>query len=656
MKELTDMRLFLIFCFLFSYGLTHAQLRKIPHERQTSATRQTTTARVSTTPQTQSAPSHQVGLPFWDDFSFNLSSKGHVNDNLWQVGQSVWVNSGMGINPPTINVASFDGLDSLGKPYTDVALTKGLADELVSQPILMDSVPVANRDSVFLSFYYEYQGNGEPPDDGDDLTLWIKKGDLTWIQAWSSATDTLKDRTKFIKVKIGIADTCPSCFYDNFQFRFQNFARLSGQFDNWNLDYVYLSNGKSQYLPYKPPMPDRAIVYPPTSVVKQYQSIPVKHLLDQGEAVLDNITFPVSNLRADILSPQPLHVTSELTIVKRLNGITSAPATNFYDSITLPVRYGTNTNYVFGTTRFPQLSIIDPKTDSLALTFNIYLNKSDNLEKYKHSDGDYDSIVYEGIDFRVNDTIRTSFIFTDYYAYDDGEGESAVSLTNPGNHLAYQYDMMYSSVDTLTAIDIFFPHVGDESNQVIHLMVIGDQLPPDVSRTKPYVLSQQDLIVKRTENNLFTRVVLDTAVQVGAKFYIGYRQNVAANIGVGFDGDSDSSDKLFVNLGAGWEPVNVHGNLMMRPIFGNAKKTNPITSIEEKKITFYPNPNHGTFYLSQTAQSLQIVDIRGEAVSFDKEDTLEATQVTLHNPTPGIYLARYYNGKQWRTEKIMVLP
>jgi hypothetical protein len=298
--------------------------------------------------------------------------------------------------------------------------------------------------------------------------------------------------------------------------------------------------------------------------------------------------------------------------------------------------------------------------DSIALNFKIWLHTDDNRNKYYSNPNkirvDYDSIVYKGIDFRVNDTIQTNFIFTNYYAYDDGEGESAVTLTNPGNYIAYQYDMMYSKPDTLVGIDIYFPHVGDETNQVIHLLVFGDQLPSNMNKLKPSVLTQQDLVVNRTENNVFTHVTLDTAVLVDKKFYIGYRQNTAADIGVGFDKNSDSANKLFAYFGAGWEPISLYGNMMMRPVFGNANKVSPITSIEEKKITFYPNPNHGRFFLSQAAQSLQVVDVAGRVVSFDQEDTFESTQVTLRNPTPGIYLARYYNGKQWRTEKIMVLP
>src|ERR1700690_3310835 len=55
-------------------------------------------------------------LPFWDDFS--VSNSPYYPDNRrWQNGESVSLNDGIAINSPSLGVVSFDGLDSLGKPY-----------------------------------------------------------------------------------------------------------------------------------------------------------------------------------------------------------------------------------------------------------------------------------------------------------------------------------------------------------------------------------------------------------------------------------------------------------------------------------------------------------------------------------------------------------
>ena len=94
-------------------------------------------------------------LPFWDDFSSIRNGK--PDNKLWEYSESVWVNDGLGINPPSLNVATFDGLDSLGKPYNvNDVLAKGYADKLISAPIRMDLVSEADRSRVFIGFFYEY--------------------------------------------------------------------------------------------------------------------------------------------------------------------------------------------------------------------------------------------------------------------------------------------------------------------------------------------------------------------------------------------------------------------------------------------------------------------------------------------------------------------
>jgi len=111
-------------------------------------------------------------LPFFEDFS---SSDTVIRDSLWLYGNSVLLNNGIGIHPPSRNVVTFDGADSLGKPYSiNDVLAKGFADQLISQPIRMDLVDVSERNTVYFSFFYELEGNGEPPDPGDQLILSFK--------------------------------------------------------------------------------------------------------------------------------------------------------------------------------------------------------------------------------------------------------------------------------------------------------------------------------------------------------------------------------------------------------------------------------------------------------------------------------------------------
>ena len=121
-------------------------------------------------------------LPFWDDFSYASSKLDYPIENYWKNGSTVWANNGMGINPPSLGVATFDGINALGKPYrsNENILDKGIGDSLLSVPIRMDLVEAAKRTTVYLSFYFQYEGNGEPPDKGDQLILSYKNNSGKW--------------------------------------------------------------------------------------------------------------------------------------------------------------------------------------------------------------------------------------------------------------------------------------------------------------------------------------------------------------------------------------------------------------------------------------------------------------------------------------------
>ena len=217
MKRTSNMRLILAFFFAFCALGSSAQLVQVPLVKNLrSPQRSSKNQRVE---QLSAMP-----LPFWDDFSFNNphhadSLAYYPYDSLWQYGRSIWVNTGMGINPPTLKVATFDGIDSLGRPYSiNSALAKGVADKLISRPLRMDLVDPSLRDSVFIFFYYQYEGLGEPPDRGDDLSLWFKNDSSEWKMVWSVGVDTTSDNTKFVPVKLKVGDL--HYFHDNFQFRF----------------------------------------------------------------------------------------------------------------------------------------------------------------------------------------------------------------------------------------------------------------------------------------------------------------------------------------------------------------------------------------------------------------------------------------------------
>lgn len=125
-------------------------------------------------------------LPFLDDFSQNYL---FPDTTRWE-DINVHINSNFANDPVNWGVATFDGLDSTGYPYNFGNPTSyGPADTLTSRTIDVTTI----IDSLFLSFYYQPQGNGNKPETKDSLSLqFFRKSDSTWVRMWGSARNSLR--------------------------------------------------------------------------------------------------------------------------------------------------------------------------------------------------------------------------------------------------------------------------------------------------------------------------------------------------------------------------------------------------------------------------------------------------------------------------------
>ena len=609
-------------------------------------------------------------LPFWDDFSLNKfdgqRNTAYPNDTLWEYSQRVWVNDHMGINPPSIYVATFDGYDSLGKPYAkNDILAKGFADRLTSRPLRMDLVAQANRKNVFMSFFYQYQGNGEPPDQGDVLYLYFKDKDGIWNEVWRKENDGTLDKTKFDTVRLKFDD---KYFHPKFQFRFQNFGRLSGPYDTWNVDYVYVSNGSLLYqpptpieLPYKD-FPDRAISASASSLFVDFQSIPVKHFQLSPASLTQKPHFTITNRRKDQIfnrqnpSSQGFGYSSSVKITRTVfNGsniqniqLTSNEKTDkilFY-----------NEPLVFEVTSLPttELNSIDTAVRKMVFEFKFSIVPGDNTPKKfdgSQDDGDFDTVAYKRIDFRRNDTTRATYILDDYYAYDDGTAEYGARINGIGTQLAYEFNLKTPDPDILIAFDYYFPPFGDESTQSVQFHVLGALTGQETD-----YLYRRNTQIKRSTNNVFVRENLASPVTVQGKFYIGWRLLSNALIPVGLDRSFDSGSKMFFNSSGDWiQNKDLKGSLMIRPVFiRKGQAPPPVAVADEPVAALYPNPNTGIFYLPIAAEQISIVDVTGRPVSTSVEEDQEQKKVSADIPK-GIYVVRYFDGK-WRSTKMLVKP
>lgn len=609
-------------------------------------------------------------LPFWDDFSLNKfdgqRNTAYPNDTLWEYSQRVWVNDHMGINPPSIYVATFDGYDSLGKPYAkNDILAKGFADRLTSRPLRMDLVSASNRPNVFMNFFYQYQGNGEPPDKGDVLYLYFKDKDGIWNEVWRIENDGNLDKTKFIEVKIPITDQ--KYFHNKFQFRFQNFGRTSGPYDTWNVDYVYVSNGIPLYVPpFTPPaepklfkdFPDRAIVSGLTSLFRDYQSIPLKHFRLDPNSLVQKPSIKLKSLRKDQTTSfggQNFFEFSSATIVETT--ITATDTTSTFSDVTLATNQTTGKSLASDSIaehtikKTPdELSNIDSKVSTVSVTIKFISDADDNVAKTSTT-GDFDTLAYKRIDFRSNDTTRRTYILDNYYAYDDGSAEYGARINGIGTQLAYEFNLKTPDPDILVAFDYYFPPFGDESTQSVQFHVLGALTGQETD-----YLYRRNTTITRKSNNRFVRENLASPVIVQGKFYIGWRLLSNALIQVGLDRSFDSGSKMFFNSSGDWiQNKDLKGSLMIRPVFiRKGQAPPPVAVADEPVAALYPNPNTGIFYLPIAAEQISIVDVTGRPVSTSVEEDQEQKKVSADIPM-GIYVVRYFDGK-WRSTKMLVKP
>lgn len=581
------MKYFVVFILLLSASVGFAQLQVKPLKGSESKSSKSNARLQSTT----------ITLPFWDDFS---TSTGAIDTTWWLPGSQVQViaKPGIGIDPPSLGVATFDGVDATGTPYLASA-TDGNVDSLLSQPIDMTQVPANLRNTVYLSFFYQSKGLGEAPEEQDSLILYLKDIDGTWNKVWpaNSNDNYTTNPTVFTEKFIHVSDA--KYFHDQFQFMFRAKGRQNGWYDNWLLDYVYMDKRRSptdnSYL-------DRAFTQPPTSLFDNYTAIPFDDFVEtiDKSTLFQSTSTKLRNLESDI---QPIEYS--VNIYDTLNH-TLVQSTTVDQELLLFSKALEEINS-------PAIDpgLLDQSADSLYLMLEYYVNSGDKFLVDSIYNNDQDTAFYSNVNLRINDTTRAYFNIHDYYAYDDGTAEYGAGINQPQGKIAYQYSVIVGKY--LDRIDMYFPNVdGNQAGSPLDLFVLND-----FEGNENSLQTQSNIAIKHTGINEFVSYNITPAIYVTDTFYIGFTNLSSSDnwVGVGLDKNTDSFDKMFVNLDGNWVPnTNVHGSLMMRPHFTDEA---PVTGIDDKQlvsIDVYPNPSFGIIHVADEVVSYRLTDLLGKEI------------------------------------------
>ncbi|MBL0139832.1 MAG: T9SS type A sorting domain-containing protein [Bacteroidetes bacterium] len=547
-------------------------------------------------------------LPFVDDFSRQGI---YPFDSLW-LDQDAFINTSFAVNPPTIGVATLDGLDALGRPHDSLSGSEAIADHLTSRPIDLGNLG-PDTGTVWLSFFYQPQGLGDIPETDDSLVVQFRKRNNDWVNVWSVAGQS---DTAFQRANIHINDT--AYHYKGFQLRFYNIATVNGNRDHWNLDYVILAKQTVA----NDSIRDNALVTPHVSLLSEFSAMPYTHyksLSTPLNAMVTDILDTIHDLnygQTSFIPSVSVFNSGGLQIFTNNSGSISSPSSNSYIPFAVPLN----------SFAFP----IVPQ-DSTDFTMKVYFTQTG------------------GITNAHNDTSYLKQKFYNYYAYDDGSAEIGYGLSgNTDLKLAYQFNV--KKQDTLRGVQIYFNPVGlNVHNKLFQLAYWSDVNVGANSDQLVYKMINQKPANVDAINGFATYLFDTLLIAPAGNIYVGVIQNEPQTLyGFGLDRNTDAHTKMFYHLDGYWYNSQVKGSLMIRPLFGDTITRGNLISVTELEtpelpFTLYPNPVENDFVLDFKQEpgekySYTICDLTGKQIQT--AEAIPGNQIHTAHLSSGFYFLR----------------
>ena len=587
--------------------------------------------------------SDTLSLPFFDDFSYAGPYPAAAN---W-LDRQAFVNNTLAKYPPSVGMATLDGLDRSGSPYFNL----GSADKLTSKYIDLDN-PAG---FVYLKFFAAPKGYGLYPNEPDSLIVEFRKPDGKWEQVatYGGLLDDIPIDSvpPFTFYSIQIDD---EYFYKGFQFRFRNFVSPVGIYDLWHVDYVFLNDQEGPGDTFD----DIAFAATPPSFLKNYTSMPWWHFEDFVDQELNEA--PLESQFYNHFSTIITITDSDITLREKITDYTFSGSDNVVDGPDAnipPKEPVTRTKALQGSTLlgyklqmetgFPGAQEVD-----LEMEYRLTVNSQQAL-------------------FFRNDTVRNHNRFSDYFAYDDGTAERFIFFQNPQAVNPVLAVKFHANVaDSLRGVQFHFPHVnGDAEKQLFNLYVWLDSLDTEpvyeyIFKSPLYADSKFDTLQGFTTYKL--RNILNELTPVGlpanTDFFIGFQQATITNFGIpiGFDINNDYHENVWYDLGLGWQPFSADfkGAPMIRAIVGT--ETPIDTDVEELsqsqalQIRIYPNPSMGQVQVegAEAGAEYTLLNTMGQAL---QRGPLNNGQIDLGQLPNGLYLLHLSmeEGRSW-TGKVLL--
>ena len=602
-----------------------------------------------------------TSLPFFDDFT---TSRVYPDSTKWET-PSVLVNSGFPIYSTNYQAATFDVLNQYGEVYSNASSNPFIADSLISVRIRLDSVlgdeprALSPADSIYFSFYYQPQGNGDAPEATDSLVLQFGYDTLLYridsitCQMNADILANMGVDTVFAGDTIYNSYIYPPNDCNPELFIVADHQMYINEYFEMPCDTVYYIEKKWNHIWSSPGMPldsfcqncdethewFRQVMIPITDekfftddfqiLFYNYATLPTTmYPNDRSNVDQWSIDFVYLNEKRNQNDKTYPKVSFSQNSPSLLSRYQSMPYRQYKNNPTAAVdnqiqMYITNLDSISHLTKYQ--CIIQQIGSNWSFD---YESKSCILKPYfaygfQDCEGDNATEACPTLSnflFNFNDNADSaSFLirhyidvvdgtevkgdsiyyrqgFYNYYAYDDGIPEMGYGVNPDGSYFAVQFKV--STMDTLRGVQLLFNQTFNDANyQFFDIVVWND------NNGKPgneiYRLRNQR--PEWDENILykFAYYTFDDIVRVNSTFYVGIMQQESASINIGFDSSIDNHQYNFYNSGNGWRNSVFPGSLMIRPVVGKSY----YIGIDENElnvndIKLYPNPATNTVHLN----------------------------------------------------------
>ncbi|MDJ1492863.1 T9SS type A sorting domain-containing protein [Cytophagaceae bacterium DM2B3-1] len=579
------------------------------------------------------ARTQALKLPFFEDFSTYF---GQPDPAKWE-NHGVVINNTYADDQPSKGMATFDGLQFNGLPYTTpTSANQSLTDTtdiLTSQPIDLTGQTASTK--VNLSFWWSGQSLGESPDPGDSLVLQFKDNTGAWVTQWADKSAT---KQGFKDTLLNITNT--RFFHSDFQFRFIAYGRPTGMYDVWNLDYIILDANQT-YDPLS--VKDMAATQQPRSLLKRYSAMPLNQF-QISELTSADTTYVFNNQK---------NAPSQFNIIYTIVNTQNNAQLYSYNSL--------NDN--------SWIKLVRPRTRDFASVIipgNLSINGSAPLVlQSKFEVNSTDNTPVSSIDVFRNDTIGRTTVLSDYYAYDDGTAEYGIGVRQQQGSVAVRY--ILNKPDTITAIRIHFARVGEtdltgqtfglsiwkkldgQTSSILYQKSFAIQYPDTLNKFYTYTLTHPD-----DDSVLYPVGVSDT-------IYIGWIQATADLLAVGYDRNTDSHTEQFYNIagGANWqnntEPET--GSIMLRPVVGKGTVTGTEPNLPPyvRNFKVYPNPSSDKLYWNENGVTqIKVQDMLGRVLKQTTRGLNASNELSITDLPNGMYILTFQLNSYQIQRKIII--